>query len=74
MRIKYNLARKIVATIIDYTLIFAFNIWYLFEFGKPGEDGAYAISGLEVLLPILVWILYFVIAEKYCSATLGTKL
>ena len=74
MRTKYNLARKIVATLIDYTLIFAFNIWYLFEFGTLIEDGTYTISGFEVLLPILVWVLYFVIAEKYCAATLGHEI
>lgn len=74
MRVKYNLARKIVATIIDYTLIFAFYIWYLFEFGLPNEEGSYTISGVGALLPILVWVLYFVIAEKYCSATLGHEI
>ncbi|RZK54780.1 MAG: RDD family protein [Pedobacter sp.] len=32
------------------------------------------IAGLGVLLPIFVWVLYFVIAEKYCSATLGHEI
>ncbi|WP_165501712.1 RDD family protein [Pedobacter frigiditerrae] len=74
MKTKYNLARKIAATIIDYTLIFAFYIWYIFEFGLPNEEGSYTISGLGALLPILVWVLYFVIAEKYCAATLGHEI
>jgi uncharacterized RDD family membrane protein YckC len=74
MEVKHNLSRKIIATIIDYTLIFAFYIWYMFEFGQPNEDGGYSMSGLAALLPILVWVLYFVIAERFCAATLGHEI
>ena len=74
MGVKHNLSRKIIATIIDYTLIFAFYIWYMFEFGQQNEDGGYSMSGLAALLPILVWVLYFVIAERFCAATLGHEI
>ncbi|RZJ78623.1 MAG: RDD family protein [Flavobacterium sp.] len=74
MKIKYNLARKVVATIIDYTLIFGFTFWYIFEFGTLNEEGGYSVTGIGVLFPFAFWLLYFVIAEKFCSATLGHEI
>lgn len=73
-QMKSNLSRKIIATIIDYTLIFAFSFWYFFEFGTYNDHGSYTMAGFPLLLPVLVWTLYFVVAEKYCSATLGHEI
>lgn len=74
MKAKSNLGRRILATLIDYTLVCAFSFWYIFEFGQPNDEGGFTISGLGALFPNIVWILYFVIAEKYCSATLGHEI
>lgn len=74
MKIKYNLVRKIVATIIDYTLTFIFTFWYIYEFGAPNDEGGYSVSGVGALFPLAFWLLYFVIAEKYCAATLGHEI
>ncbi|MEE1946939.1 RDD family protein [Pedobacter sp. KR3-3] len=73
-KIKYSPGRKALATIIDYTLIFGFSTWYLLAFGVEDEYGNKTISGLGALLPMLAWLLYFVIAEFYCSATLGHEI
>ncbi|SFW39662.1 RDD family protein [Cellulophaga fucicola] len=66
-----NTGLRIVATLIDYILIFCFTIVYIYQFGEPSEDGGFKVSGLKGLVPFLFWFLYLPICEwKFCS-TLG---
>jgi uncharacterized RDD family membrane protein YckC len=73
-KITHHLGKKIAATLIDYTLIYAFSFWFVFAFGTENEHGGYELSGIGALVPTMVWLLYFVIAERYCAATLGHEL
>lgn len=68
------IGKKILATFIDYTFIFALTFLYIMTFGKPNDEGGKTINGFPALLPVLVWFLYFVIIETYCSATLGHEI
>jgi len=68
---KPYLKRKIVATVIDYSILTILTFFYLKEFGEPGPGGIYRAEGLTALPPILFWLLIFPISESVFSATLG---
>lgn len=63
--------KRVLATIIDYLVIFAFFIWYAMNFGELDEDGAMIVRGTAVLIPMLVWFVWLVIPETYQGTTLG---
>jgi uncharacterized RDD family membrane protein YckC len=68
---KLYIGKRVLATIIDYTLIFAFQIVYTLEFGERNENGGYTISGWSAMVPILFWFIYIVITERYAGGTMG---
>ncbi len=71
---KKNLIARIIATIIDYTLIFILYFVFIMAFGKPQADGNKSIDGVIVLLPLLLGFVYLVITETFFNVTLGHKL
>lgn len=71
---KPYIGKKVIATLIDYTFIFAFSLFYIMTFGEPNAEGGKTIDGLPALIPELVWFLYFVVIEKYYAATLGHEI
>jgi len=50
---KSNIRYRILAGLIDYTLIYAFFLTYLFSFGTPDEEANYSIEGLPALVPVI---------------------
>jgi uncharacterized RDD family membrane protein YckC len=64
-------SRRVGATLIDYTLIFALTFYYIFEFGTINENGGHEVSGLPALVPVAFWFVYFIITESYMDGTLG---
>ena len=73
MQYNYTL-RRIYATLVDYTLIFALDIFYIVMAGTHTDDGTYTVSGLPALIPVLFWFVYIVVAEHYLGGTLGHQL
>ncbi|HMH21205.1 MAG TPA: RDD family protein, partial [Puia sp.] len=64
-----DISRRVSATLIDYTLVFALTIFFIIMAGTKDEEGTYTISGWPVFIPMLFWFLYFVIAEYYLEGT-----
>src|ERR1700733_3248653 len=63
--------KRIVATLIDYVIIFGMTIFYIFQVGTPNSEGDYAVSGLPALIPGIFWFIYIVLAEQYLGGTFG---
>ena len=70
---KPNIRRKIIAVIIDYSIITIINFYILFNFGKPipGETESYQLTGLPALLIIFPWFIFTVCFEFSLGSTLG---
>lgn len=70
---KPNLKKRFLASFIDYSLIMAFNIYYMVKFGNIVDNHTYKIEGWLGLPILIIWFFYFVIIETYYGATLGHK-
>ena len=68
---KSNLIGRILATLIDYIIYFAFFFFYVNHFGEPTDEGGKSVNGFMVLPINLAWLLYFVCSEAFLGATLG---
>jgi uncharacterized RDD family membrane protein YckC len=66
---KLYVSKRVYATIIDYSIVWAFSIFYIVEAGHPNDNGGYTIDGWPALIPVLFWFLYIVIAEHYMGGT-----
>ena len=66
--------KRVTATLIDYTIVWAFAIFYIYEFGEPNDRGGYTLSGWPLMVPVLFWFVFIVIAERYMGGTLGHQL
>ena len=71
---KLYIGRRAAATLVDYTLVWAFSIFYIFEFGTRNETGGYTVSGWPAMVPVLFWFVFIVIAEQYVGGTIGHQL
>ncbi len=65
------IGRKIIATIIDYSLLYTITFYYLMEFGVPNDEGGYSAEGIKAIPPILFWFLLLPGTECFFTATLG---
>ena len=72
--IKSITGKRIIATLIDYTFLFAATIFYIMAFGEPNDEGGKSISGFPALVPIIAWFLWFVVVEAKWGQTLGLAL
>lgn len=52
-----NIGIRILAGIIDYSIILAFSIIYIYLVGQPNDydDGGYTVTGLLAIVPVLFW-------------------
>lgn len=66
--------KRVLATIIDYVVVFAFFFWYVMTFGSPNEEGGNTVTGWLALVPVLFWALWIIGTESYCGQTLGHAL
>jgi uncharacterized RDD family membrane protein YckC len=66
-------SKRVVACLIDYTLVFVLTYYYVKYFGTEDERGVYHVRNLAVLPPIILWFVYFVVAETL-GGTLGHRI
>ena len=71
---KKYIVRRIAATVIDYSLVFAITIYYIYVVGTPNDEGGYSVTGLPAFGPLLFWFFYFVIAEFALDGTVGHQI
>jgi uncharacterized RDD family membrane protein YckC len=66
-------SKRVVACLIDYTLIFVLTSYYVRHFGQEDTLGNYNVRNLAVLPPVALWFVYFVVAETF-GGTLGHRI
>jgi uncharacterized RDD family membrane protein YckC len=66
-----NLKKKIVATLIDYSLVLIPAYLYITFFGHDNDEGVKTVDGLLALPIPIFWFLYFVVVEAMFGATLA---
>lgn len=69
-----NTGKRVMATLIDYTIIYVASFWYILTFGEPNAEGGKTIEGVAALAPMVFWFVYLIIVERYAGATLGHRL
>ena len=65
------LSKRIIATISDYFIYYAFFYFYVDIFGIEQVDGTKVVSGISTLPLFVFWFGYFVIMEVSFGGTLG---
>lgn len=63
-----------IATLIDYFLLFIMNLAFLSIFGHSNGEGGWSIEGPIVFAPMIIAFCYLVAAEFLANATLGHAL
>lgn len=71
---KPNIEKRILATVIDYTIIYFVFYVFLELFGEPDEEGGTHITGMVGMFPFLFWFIYLPISEWKFGATMGHQL
>ncbi len=69
-----NLTNRISATIIDFTLFYAFIFAYTYALGEPNDEGGYTVTGFATWGVPAMWFVFFPIAESIGGQTLGHKI
>jgi uncharacterized RDD family membrane protein YckC len=68
---KANLGKRIIATLIDYTIYLIPVYMYIMYFGEDNGEGRRTVVNLMFLPIPVAWFLYFVVVESVYGATLG---
>lgn len=68
---KTNLKKKIIATLLDYSLVLIPSYMYIFVFGHDNGNGGKTVDGFMALPIPILWFLYFVVVEATYGATLA---
>jgi uncharacterized RDD family membrane protein YckC len=66
--------RRILATVIDYTIVTGISILYIAKIGTQDGPGQYSITGFASFFPEIFWFAYIILAERYLDGTLGHQL
>jgi uncharacterized RDD family membrane protein YckC len=74
MKTEPNMGKRILAGLIDYTIIYLFTFTMIFVLGEPKEEGVYSLTGAPALIPILFWLIITVGIEIGMGATLGNSI
>ncbi|MEN2413056.1 RDD family protein [Flavobacterium mesophilum] len=70
---KPNLKKRILAGLVDYTLLIGVTIVMFIYFGEKTENG-YALNGFPALVNFLIWFGYTVGFEVKFGGTLGNQM
>ncbi|SFJ76797.1 RDD family protein [Myroides guanonis] len=65
------ITRRIIAGIIDYTIIFSLTSLYIYIFGESDSEGTYNVSGIRTFPIFIFWLIYICIVEITLKSTLG---
>ena len=68
------LGDRFVAGFVDYLIISAFTLFFIYSFGDQNVDGSYSVNGLPALIPFLFWGILTIGFEQWFGATLGNIL
>ena len=68
---KTNLKKRIIATLVDYTLFLLPTFMYIMVFGNNNAEGGKSVNGLKALPIPIAWFIYFVVIEGVYGGTLA---
>lgn len=71
MKSEKFITRRIIAGIIDYSIIFAVTSFYIYQFGEINSEGAYSVNGIKTFPIIIFWLAYICGIETTLDSTLG---
>jgi len=74
LQTKPNILRRVIAAIIDYSIVIGFTFSYLYIFGEPNGEGGYVINGLPALVPVLFWAIITIGLEQWNGASFGNSI
>lgn len=63
--------RRIIAGLIDYSIIFGLTYFYIYKFGSLNDEGEYSVNGIKTIPIILFWFVYLCVIEVVITSTLG---
>lgn len=66
-----KLRMRIFATLIDYIVFGCLFFFFITKYGEPNTHGGHTVTGLKAFIPLLFWLIYFVLIESSISATAG---
>ena len=69
-----NIGKRILAGLIDYSIIGIFYVAYIYAFGEPNNSGGYTVHGLMVLPVLIFWGIFTIGLEQWFGATLGNQI
>ena len=65
---------RILAGLIDYSIIYGITFVLIFVFEQPDGENRYVISGLPALAPIFFWLCMTVFIESGLGGTIGNSI
>jgi uncharacterized RDD family membrane protein YckC len=68
---KPNLRKRIIASLIDYSIFTLLSYIYIGFFGVENEEGTMVVKNTMAMPILLFWIAYFIGVEGLAGATLG---
>lgn len=71
---KPNLIKRMLAGIIDYSLMFGMLYIMFAYFGEPNSEGGSSLHGFPALITLLIWCGYMIGFELKFGGTLGNLL
>ena len=71
LEFKRNITKRIIATVIDYTVFFLIFYVYLLFFGTYEDDGSLMAKGWTAFPILIIWFGYFVLIEGTQGGTPG---
>ncbi|MBC5838952.1 RDD family protein [Flavobacterium muglaense] len=74
MATKTHLGRRILAGLIDYSIILTFFCVFIFSFGTQNSQGEYTVTGILALVPFFFWFGFIVLIEVFLGATVGNSI
>ena len=66
---KTNLKKRIIATLLDYSLVIIPTYIYIMFFGDDNNEGGKTVTGVLALPIPIFWFVYFVVVESVYGAT-----
>ena len=71
MNLEPLIGKRILAGLIDYSIIVVFFFWFVYTYGEPNLEGGYTVNGLLAFIPMVFWGLMTIGMEQFFGATLG---
>ncbi|VXC36949.1 conserved hypothetical protein [Flavobacterium sp. 9AF] len=70
---RHYIGKKIVAALIDYSIIVIIDFYLIFALGEPvaGEPESYELNDFPALITILPWFIFTICFEYFLGSTLG---